>query len=48
MHHRDIDVPGQPGEPTPDLVFRHAQYDRIDEKMPWYPWVGRTAKLRPH
>jgi len=32
----------------PDLVSRHAQYDRIDEKTPWNLWVGRTAKSRPH
>ena len=48
MRHRDIGVPGQPGEPTPDLVFQHVQYDHIDERMPWYLWVGRTVKSRPH
>jgi hypothetical protein len=47
MNHQDIHVPGLPGEPTPDLVFQHAQYDRIDEKRPWRPWVDRTAKRRP-
>jgi hypothetical protein len=48
MHHQDIDVPGLPGGPRPDLAFPRAQCDRIDEKRPWHPWVDRTAKLRPH
>ena len=48
MHHQDIDLPGLPKGPRPDLVFRRAQYDRIDEKRPWHPWVDRIAKLRPH
>lgn len=48
MRHQYIDALGLPREPRPDLVFRHARYDRIDGGMPWHLWAGRTAKRHPH
>jgi len=48
MHHQDIDAPGLLGGPRPDLVFRHARYDRIGGGTLWHLWAGRTAKQPPH